>query len=741
MAKKVPPSPDKENFNNQQKIYQNLYKTIHEFLSGKNYVPMEQNEMFKKLKVAPKHVPVCKQVLLDLITDGIVEIQDKQFIFKKIEPEVITGTLRMHHRGFGFVIPDHPSQCPQDVFIPKHLTDNAVDGDKVEVSINPDSNWEKGPEGRITSIIKRGRSHLGGTIRDVDVQGNLIAHVPLLGASKPVTVYPKNEKVLKIGDRIILKVLEWGNGNTPTIGEVSHYIGHISDPSCDNEAAIEEFDLRDHFSKAAIKEAQSFGSKVLKKHLKNRENLEKITCFTIDPDTARDYDDALSLTKDKKGNYHLGVHIADVAYYIPPSSALDKEAYERCNSTYLPSACIPMLPEELSNELCSLKAKVTRLTVSVFMDFDNEGSLINYKIVRSYIKSSKRFTYNEAKQVLDGEKKSKFATSLKWMVELCHLLKKKRYERGSIDFALPDISIEVDKKGEPLGIKIIEYDITHQLVEEFMLKANEIVAKHLCDKGKQVLYRIHEEPSQENFQDFFNLARTLGFHLPSEPTTKDIQKLFNEAKKTSFAQQLSIGFIRSMKLAFYSPDNVGHYGLSLEHYCHFTSPIRRYTDLITERLLFDEEGEDIDVYKIAMKCSEQERISFRAETSVKILKKLRLLQKYMNEDPEMEYDAVVTRLKPFGVFFEISKMTLEGFLHISQLENDYFSFDPQRNILIGRSSGRTHRIGESIKVKAVSINLILLESKWMLVTSAPRHPKQIRDRSKKERRNRHARSS
>jgi ribonuclease R len=735
MTKKSPP-PDKQNFNNQNKLYQNLSKTIQQFLEGRNYVPMGQTALLKRLKIPSEHHSLCKQVLSDLVADGIIEVRNKQFVVKKPEPDVVTGTLRMHPRGFGFVIPDHPSECPQDIFIPKHLVDNAVDGDKVEIAINPDSNSEKGPEGRIICILKRGRSHLGGTIRDIDTNGNLIAHVPLLGASKPVVVHPKNEMVLKVGDRVILKVLQWGNDTHPTLGEVSHYIGHITDPSCDIEAAIEEFDLRNHFGKAAIKDATSFGSKVSKKDLKGRVDLSKMTCFTIDPDTARDYDDALSLTKDKNGNYHLGVHIADVAHYIPPSSSLDLEAYERCNSTYFPGACIPMLPEELSNELCSLKAKVIRLTVSVLMEFDDEGSLLGHKIVRSYIKSSKRFTYQEAKEVLDGKKKSPFSASLKLMVDLCLLLKKKRYERGSIDFSLPDMSIEIDKKGQPTGIKIIEYDITHQLVEEFMLKANEVVAKHLSDKGKGLLYRIHEEPSSDNFQDFFNLARTLGFSLPSEPTTKDIQKLFNEAKHTSYAAQLSIGFIRSMKLAYYSPDNVGHYGLSLEHYCHFTSPIRRYTDLITERLLFDEEGENLDLHKVALKCSEQERISFRAETSVKILKKLRLLQILMKEDPERQYSAVVTRLKPFGLFFEIPEIMLEGFLHISQLENDYFFFDQQRNLLVGRSSGRVHRVGEPIKVQASSLNLILLESKWTLVTSAPRQPKQSHDNFKRKDRRR-----
>lgn len=639
---------------------------------------------------------------------------------KKIEPEIMIGTLRMHHRGFGFVIPENPTAFPQDVFIPKHLTDNAVDGDKVEVAVNPDSSSEKGPEGKILTVLKRGRSHIGATISHINSHGTIISYAPILGISKPVAVYPKDDIPLKVGDRVILKILEWGNENKQTFGEVTHLIGHISDPTCDIAAAVEEYDLKDQFTKAAIKEAKKFGNKITKKDLAHREDFTNITTFTIDPETSKDFDDAVSLTKDKKQIYHLGVHIADVAHYVKPDSALDKEAYYRCNSTYFPGSCIPMLPFELSNELCSLKPNVVRLTTSVMMDFDKKGNLLKKRIVRSYIKSAKRFSYEEAKKVLDGKNKSPFLPSLKLMVELCQLLKKKRYERGSIDFSLPDMVIEIDKNGNPTGIKTVEYDITHQLIEEFMLKANETVATYLTELGKPLLYRIHEMPSEEHFQDFFNLARSFGFPLPEKPSTKDLQKLFQKAKKTSFFQQLSIGFIRSMKLAFYSPENVGHYGLSLENYCHFTSPIRRYPDLIIQRLLFEDEDEQIDLKKIALKCSEQERVSFRAEMGVKTLKKLRLLKNYNKEDPFRSYPATITRIKPFGIVFEVTDLMLEGFLHISQLENDYFYYNADRNILTGRGSGKTHKMGEIIHVKVETIDLIHLEAKWSLVTSSPR---------------------
>jgi len=703
-----------------KKIEENLSKVILQFMTGKRYQPLTQAELFQRLNIPDSVYPRASQAVTELLSQELIEVQKKKLCLKRNQSEIMTGTLRLHPRGFGFVVPDHPSSCPQDVFIPKHLTDNAVDGDKVEVEINLESYSPKGPEGRILAVISRSKTHLGGIIRQVSASGNIVAYAPLLGASKPVVVETSPDAPLKIGDRIIMKVSEWGDQHSPTISEMSHYIGHISDPSCDIAAAIEEFDLHDIFPKSAIQQAKKYGSRAAEKDLKEREDLTETVSITIDPDTAKDFDDALSIEKDRRGGYHLAVHIADVAHYVKAGTPLDQEASERCNSTYFPGTCIPMLPEELSNELCSLKPDVVRLTVSVLMDFDKGGNLQKKRIVRSYIKSAKRFTYQEAKEIIDGKKKSPHSKRLKWMVELCALLKMKRSERGSIDFALPEVVIEVDEKGMPFGWKIVEYDISHQLVEEFMLKANEVVAKELSDRGKQQLYRIHEEPAVENLEDFFSMARSLGFKLPGKPTQKDLQQLFEEAKKTPFGQQLSVGFIRSMRLAFYSPDNVGHYGLALEHYCHFTSPIRRYTDLITQRILFDELPEETPLEKIALKCSEAERISFRAESSVKILKKLRLLANYLKEDPYREYDVVVTKIKPFGLYFELANISIEGFLHISELEDDYFLFDERSNTLFGKASGKMHSVGEQIKVRPTSIDLILLESKWTLITSSPR---------------------
>lgn len=610
-------------------------------------------------------------------------------------PKIVTGTLRVHARGFGFLIPDERELFPVDIFIPAHATAGAVDGDTVEISINNRPFSPKGPDGWVTKILRRGRSHAAGIITHFGRDNQAYAYVPLLGEEQMMRIEPSEGREFQIGDRIIIRVLQWGSYKKESLGQMSAYIGHISDPSCDVIAAVEEYDLDDEFSEKILMEANHFGKQVSPKEMEFREDFTDLECFTIDPETARDFDDALSLTRDKKKNFHLGVHIADVSHYVREGSSLDREASKRCNSVYLPGHVLPMLPHALSSHLCSLKPNVNRLTLSVLLTFDESGELIKYGITRSVIRSKKRFSYQEAKEVLDGKKRSKHADTLHLMVELCNLLKKKRTARGSIEFALPDISIKIDDKGLPLEVTVVEYDITHQLVEEFMLKANEIVAYHLCQQGKLLTYRTHDQPNPDNIREFAALAKAFGFKITSQPTNEEIQQLFNEARESPFGQFLATAFIRSMKLANYSTQNIGHYGLGLEYYTHFTSPIRRYIDLVIHRLLFDGVSPSENLEKIALACSDKERLASKAENSVILLKKLRLLQMRQKSDPHYVYDAVVTQSKPNGIVFAITELLYEGYLPIA------------------KSSLSPHfRAGDKLQVSLQELDLITRETRW-----------------------------
>lgn len=721
--------------------YQNLKKKILKHLKDKHYKPLNTKNLLQNLEIPVEFQQVGEKALASLQEEGILHMKGHKWSVinqnrsKKNEPprskdlsskEIFQGSIKIHPKGFGFVKTKETNRYREDIFIPRRLTEGAIDGDEVRIEVEPILT-EKGPEGKVVSILQRKHTHLVGTIYRSGHSGSFEVYSLLLGLDKLISV--PNDKKYKIGDKVEVLIHHWGHEKSGPQGRITKKLGTISDYSADISVSIHEFGLTEKFPSFVTKQAVKWGNQVSTKELKNRVDFSQIITFTIDPETAKDFDDALSITKDQKGNYHLGVHIADVAHYVPEGSKLDVEAFHRGNSTYFPGFCLPMLPPELSDNLCSLKPEVVRLTISVSMILDPEGELLSYQIDRSFIRSSKRFTYEEAKMVLDKKTSSPYEESLKLLVELCLLLKKKRYDRGSIDFSLPELIVLVDQKGKPYGTKRVEYDITHQLVEEFMLKANEVVAKHLVKQGKPVLFRIHEEPSNEDFSQFYTIAAVLGHPLSAKPSQKELQAFFEKVQATPYAQQLAVSFIRSLKAARYSPENCGHYGLALENYCHFTSPIRRYIDLVIQRLLFNEASPQLNYEQIAQHCSEKERISFKAESNVKLLKKLRLLDQWKTTKEKTSFNAFIVKVKPFGISFEIEELALEGFLHISELENDYFTFDEAHNALVGQSTKISHHLGKIIQVKPINIDLIILQVQWELaIPEKQRRPKKTKRR-------------
>lgn len=697
-------------------IFQNLHKSVRQYIFGKNYRPSTHEELMHKLGLPSLHEEIISQVLEALIEDEDVILSNGLFAPRKeIPANVISGIIKMHPRGFGFVKPEGATLYSEDIFIPKHLTMNAVDGDNVEVVVNEVVS-EKGPEGKVITLLERNRTHIAGVINQISTYGEIIAYVPLFGLARRIIVEPNADFTPEVGDRVVMKVLDWGDDDQDMHCYISHHLGHISDPSCDIAAAIEEFGLRGEFPNRAVLEAQSFGRRVSAAEIAEREDLRDWECVTIDPDTAKDFDDAITLTKDSKGYYHLGVHIADVSHYVKPGSAIDKEASLRSNSTYFPSYCLPMLPPALSENLCSLKPNVNRLTVSVFMRINKKGALLDYRICRTVIRSAKRFTYRQAKEVLEGQRESPHAPLLHRMVELCKLLKNQRRLRGSIEFSLPELAIIVDEKGMPYKTDYISYDVTHQMIEEFMLKANEVIAWHLSSNERDVIFRVHEEPAEENIQDFIQLAQTFGFKLSKKPSAQEMQLFFDEVQQTSHGQYLATSYIRKMRQASYAPENIGHYGLALEYYCHFTSPIRRYVDLQVHRSIFSRTAKQKNLPAVALRCSEQERISAKAENSVVLLKKLRLIDKLHAENPLHQFKAVVTQVKQFGFTFEVIDFMLEGFLHVSALEDDYFVYDGARAQLEGRHTYKRYTSGTPITVMLREVDFIQLDSKWTLVS-------------------------
>lgn len=713
----------------EQRLFDNLLKVTYEFIKGKNYKPHSKTHLIDRLKIHEEHVDLFEGVLNSLKAEGHIAVKDDKYHFaqdqESTQRTLVKGQLSVHPRGFGFVNMPSPQQ---DIFIPKPYINGAIDGDIVEVEFDPSAQSEKGPEGKVVAILERGRKEIAGTVMSV-VDGSAYVYSSLLGEANLMKCpLPKKARFSR-GDRVLVEIHSWGSKKQPESCKIVKNIGHVDDPLSDIPFAIYANDIRSEFPKAATEEAKAWGTRVRPQDMKDRLDLRDLECFTIDPDTAKDFDDAVSL--EKIGNrYRLGVHIADVSHYVRPGTAIDDEAALRCNSTYFPGKCIPMIPHELSDNLCSLKANVNRLTVSVFIDLDESGQTIGWEIARSVIKSKKRFTYGDAKKILDGKKQSPHAPTLFLMVEVCKLLQEQRTKRGSVQLFMPELVLKINEEGIPTGTVVHEYDITHQMIEEFMLKANEIVAIHLARQGKDVSYRVHEEPSPESLRDFASLVNAFGYSLPDAPTPFDIQKFFQEAEGSPHIQYLSTSYIKSMRLACYSPDNVGHYGLSLEHYCHFTSPIRRYVDTIVHRLLFNYPITRDELSQISLRASERERISARAEGSVMQVKKLRYLAEKQKVNSRAQYKALISRVKPFGIYFDILDLMMEGFLHISELEDDYFIFDDNRNVLVGRYRGISYRAGDEIVVMCKSMDLITVEASWHMVGRSVENSSESQDENK-----------
>lgn len=634
----------------------------------------------------------------------------------KGDRKTIPGKIHVHPKGFGFVTAEDIQAHPKDIFIPKHLKGGAVDGDLVEITIRLGRRPEKGPEGAVENILKRGRERIVGIVWLIDPSGKCVLYLPSFGTQKAAILAKKQEECYQVGDRLLLQIENWGEERQPLICKAVQKIGSVEEASTDTAMAIADFELPTNFPKEVIDQSKKFSRKVLDSDLEGRVDLTSLETITIDPDTAKDFDDALSLTQDPKGNYQIGIHIADVTHYVTPNSPIDEEAKKRSNSVYFPSFCIPMLPEHLSNHLCSLVEGHIRLTVSVLVECNPSGDVLHYQIVRSFIKSRKRYTYQQAKQILDGTLSSPYKPLLDLLTKMALLLKKKRKQRGSIDLALPEISPLIGDDGVPYAYTLIEYDITHQIVEEFMLLANYLVAMHVEKKEGKGIFRTHEAPDEESLEEFFFFVRALGFSLPSQPTIQDLQKMFDLSKETPYSQQLAVGFIRNMKLAIYSSTNSGHYGLALDCYSHFTSPIRRYSDLILHRILFREIEKESDLEAIARRCSEQERRTAKAEIYVHTMKKLRWFDRRQKEDPTAYYLGTITKVKPFGIYFDVAPLSIEGFIHVAELRLDYYEYIQERKCLVGQKSGDSFLIGNQIQVKIVHVDLVTMEVTWELVS-------------------------
>ncbi|WP_244359597.1 ribonuclease R [Dolosigranulum pigrum] len=635
-------------------------------------------------------------------------------------PDSLVGTFSGTDRGFGFVMVE--DEGIDDIFVPAKATKLAFDGDTVEVETTeaPDPSGGRSAEGKITRIIERKTEQVIGEF--IPYTDDEIADYNLYG-------YVKAK--LKKGPEHIIQIEM--SGLNPTRGEIvsvdiTHYpaykgedmrgvvtetIGHKDEPGIEILSIVHKHNIRSEFPDEVLAEAEQVPDQISAADLKGRRDLRGQQIITIDGADAKDLDDAVTVERLDNGHFQLGVHIADVSHYVREDSALDKEAFERGTSSYLTDRVIPMLPQRLSNGICSLHPKVDRLTLSCEMEINQQGNVVAYDIFPSVIRSVERMTYEAVNHILEEKhpqtrkQYQSLVPMLEEMAELHHILEQKRRHRGAIDFDSDEAKIIVDKDGKAIDIELRERRVGERLIESFMLAANETVSEHYSKADLPILYRVHEQPDESKMKRFLEFITTFGLTAKASKdsiTPKDLQRVMDRIKDEPYEAVISMLLLRSMQQARYDVDPIGHYGLGADYYSHFTSPIRRYPDLILHRLIhyYDEIGRSQQDKKrwesrlpdMAKHSSEAERRAIDAERETDELKKT----EFMADKVGQEFMGTIISITGFGMFIQLPN-TVEGLVHVSMMDDDYYRFDEDHLVMIGERTGKVFRIGQPIKVK------------------------------------------
>ncbi|WP_207696557.1 ribonuclease R [Enterococcus sp. DIV0212c] len=659
------------------------------------------------------------QTIAAMEREKLVEFNKKGKIRLPQKNGSIEGTFRANERGFGFVTID-PEEA--DVYIPKEAVNYAMDGDIVAIDIvqPADPFSDRGAEGKVVEIKTRAITQVVGEFIAYDEKE--VSETDLYGYA-----VPKDKKMTGLTFNIAAQGIKPVDGSI-VIVEVTHYpekeypksleglvkkvVGHKNDPGMDILSIVVAHGIPTSFPDEVIAEADKVPEAISDKDIEGRRDLRDQMIVTIDGEDAKDLDDAVAVRKLENGNYFLGVHIADVSYYVTEGSELDQEAYERGTSVYLTDRVVPMIPQRLSNGICSLNPNVPRLTMSCEMEISPEGHVVKHDIFQSVIQTTERMTYTAVNEILEEQKPEtmkrykNLLTMFKEMGELHHILEQMRENRGAISFEDREAKVLVDTDGHPQDILLRTRGVGERLIESFMLAANETVAKHYHDLKLPFIYRIHEQPKEEKMQRFFDFAAVLGILVKgtkTDITPKDLQNVLEQVSDKPEEAVINTMLLRSMQQARYSEDNYGHYGLAAEYYTHFTSPIRRYPDLIVHRLIRSYEGKVSEKLKekweqnlpdIADHSSRMERRAVETEREVDSMKKAEFMADKIGE----EYDGIISSVTRFGFFVELPN-TIEGLIHVNNLKQDYFHFIENHMALVGERTGMTLKIGQKVKVK------------------------------------------
>ena len=632
----------------------------------------------------------------------------------------IQGTIQSTSKGYAFLIPSDPNF--EDVFIAQKDLKGAVNNDVVVVEAR--LMGKRRPEGKVLQVIERGNEFVIGKI-SINKSGAYVTPDDVK-FGKDIFVPLSKINGATNGYKVVVKVERYYNNKKMPDGIVSEVLGEPNELETEVKAIIRSYNLYETFPKKVSEVAKTIPTEINKKKYPNRLDLTKELIFTIDGEDTRDIDDAISLTQKDNGHMVLGVHIADVGEYVPRNSIIDKEAFKRGTSVYFPNLVLPMLPRELSNGICSLNEGVDRLALSVFIEYDENFKKVDTKITESIINSKKRFTYTEVYAILSGDetaiKNNKpFVDTLNKMNELAHALMDERKKAGYIEFDIPEVKVTLDLLGDVLKVQPRENNDSHKLIEAFMVAANEVVSEFFSKNKIPFVYRIHETPDEEKMQKFVKFIQELGVTTtlnPAKTTPLDVQYLLRQVKDSDYSYVVNRICLRSMRKAKYSPDCLGHFGLALKYYSHFTSPIRRYPDLTIHRIIKDYLRKNLNgsalaelkgfVLASSVNSSEREVNAEKVERDVDDLYKVMYMRNHLGE----EYDGIISGVTGFGVFVELDN-TVEGLLRVEDLPQDRYEFDEERYLLVGTHNKFT--IGDKVRVKCVGANILNREIDFMLV--------------------------